>query len=60
MDSFLGTTWVRWFDPQLLRELFALPARFEPVVILPIGYPAPDVEISGMHVESKPLEDLLF
>jgi len=59
-DLGLGTTWVMWFDPEVLRELFALPPEFEPVAILPIGYPVPDADISGMHYESKPLEDLLF
>ena len=36
----LGTCWVCNFDAALCRELFRLPASFEPVAIVPVGYPA--------------------
>lgn len=35
-----GTCWVCNFDTELCRELFRLPANWEPVVLVPIGYPA--------------------
>lgn len=36
----LGTCWVCNFRVQLCRELFSLPAEWEPAAIIPIGYPA--------------------
>ncbi len=36
----LGTCWVCNFDVQKLSEAFALPESLEPVVIVPLGYPA--------------------
>lgn len=36
----LGTCWVCNFDTQLCRELFQIPDSWEPVVLVPIGYPA--------------------
>lgn len=34
----LGTVWVCYFKPDVLREQFALPANLEPVNILAVGY----------------------
>ena len=39
----LGTCWVCNFDTALCRELLDLPSYVEPIVLLPIGYPAADV-----------------
>ena len=36
----LGTCWVCNFDVTLCRELFGIDAPYEPVVLIPIGYPA--------------------
>ncbi|MDW7738576.1 MAG: nitroreductase family protein [Bacillota bacterium] len=36
----LGSCWVRLFDAQQVREALSLPTRIEPVVLLPVGYPA--------------------
>ncbi len=36
----LGSCWVCNFDAKLCHELFELPENEEPVVIIPLGYPA--------------------
>ena len=36
----LGTCWVCNFDPEALRNCLNLTENQEPVVIIPIGYPA--------------------
>jgi nitroreductase len=38
----LGTCWVCNFDASILSELFDIPLNIEPVVLLPLGYPASD------------------
>lgn len=35
----LGTTWVGHFDPALTCTSFNIPENYEPVCILPLGYP---------------------
>jgi nitroreductase len=58
-DLGLGTTWVGYFDPAVLKELFPQMSGYEIVAIFPIGYPASDVEIAEMHYKSKAKEDLV-
>ncbi len=40
----LGTCWVCNFDTSRCRELLELPPYVEPIVLLPIGFPAADNE----------------
>lgn len=39
-DLGLGTCWICAFDPDLVRAALDLPAGLDPVVMLPLGYPA--------------------
>lgn len=39
-DLGLGTCWIADFDPAACRQVLALPAGLEPVIISPLGYPA--------------------
>jgi nitroreductase len=55
----LGTTWVGYFDPTVLKSEFPQMANYEIVAIFPIGYPAQDVEIADMHYKSKGKEELV-
>lgn len=48
----LATCWICNFDPIKCREILQLPADIEPVVILPVGYPA-DVVNPERHVELR-------
>ena len=45
----LGATWVGAFNHQKVRELFDIPDYLVPVALLPIGYPADDVEPHPWH-----------
>ena len=53
----LGTIWVCFFKPDVLREEFNLPDYIRPVNILGIGYPAVDAEPSDRHFSRKPLSE---
>lgn len=53
----LGTCWVCNFDTALCREILGLPPFIEPVVLLPIGYPAADSVPSPK--KRKPLDEIV-
>lgn len=56
-DLGLGATWVGHFDPEAVREAYNLPDDIEPVVIFPIGHPAPDAKPAHLHEKRRPLEE---
>lgn len=39
-DMGLGTCWLTYFDPEIIKKEFNIPSNFEPVNILTLGYPA--------------------
>ena len=53
----LGTTWVGYLDPEVVRETFGLPENLMPVAFLPAGYPAADCVPSERHALRKQLAD---
>ena len=55
----IGTTWVMHFDPVAMRKEFEVPANYEPVAVLIMGYPAPDAEPSAMHKERRSVSELV-
>ncbi len=59
-ESGLGSCFVGWFDPAVLRRELALPEDWVPVGILPCGVPAPDAAPSAMHQNRKPLEQTVI
>ena len=56
----LATTWIGHFDAKKVKEVYKLPENFEPVALLPIGYPAEDAEPSERHYERKSLDEVIF
>ncbi len=54
----VGSTWVMYFDPDAVREEFAVPDSLEPVALLVMGYPADDAKPFPGHTEFRPLEDV--
>lgn len=56
----LGSTWVCYFDPKLLRHDFSLPEQQIPALLLPLGYPAPDATANPMHFQRKDLAETVF
>ena len=49
----LGSTFVGWFDPAVLRKALNLPANIIPVGILPVGHPAPGAGPAPAHTERR-------
>ena len=56
----LGTTWVGGFSHQKARELFGIPDYLVPVAMLPIGYPADDVEPHPWHFKRFDIDHTVF
>ena len=53
----LGTVWICYFDPAVLRKEFNIPEGTEPINILAIGYAAGEALPSDRHDKArKPLE----
>ena len=55
----LGTTWVAAFNPEAAREAYQVPENLEIVALLPLGYPAADVEPAPKHFERNPMENMV-
>lgn len=57
----LGSVWICYFDPAVLKEEFAIPENLKPVNILAIGYPNGPVKSAERHAtERKPLSETVF
>ena len=56
----LGTTWVGAFNHQKAKELFNIPDYLVPVALLPIGYPADDVEPHPWHFKRFDIDHTVF
>jgi nitroreductase len=56
----LGSVWICWFNPQIIREAFNLPATVEPVSILAIGYEGGTPKSPDRHAtDRKPIEEMV-
>lgn len=54
----LGSVWICWFNPTVLRNEFNIPDEIEPVSILAIGYEAGTPKSPERHdKDRKPLEE---
>ena len=51
----LGTCWVGSFDRQAVIEILKLPSGVEPLILIPLGYPADEPKPK----ERKPLSELV-
>lgn len=56
----LGSTWVGYFDPNKVREIYEIPENFEIVAILPIGYPSEDAKPNERHEERNSIDKMVF
>ena len=56
----VGMTWVMYFIPEAVREEFSIPENMEPVALLIMGYPAPDVKPFPAHSQFKPAESMVY
>ena len=56
----LGSVWVCYFKPDVLRREFGLPANLEPVNILVIGYAGENFADSKRHSQTRiPISELV-
>lgn len=58
-DLGLGSCWVNYFPNSQLEKAFGLPKNEKAVLLLPIGYPAPDAAPSANHAASKSAEEFV-
>ena len=57
----LGSCWICWFKPDVIREEFRLPDQLEPVNLLALGYPAVPPADPHRHDQlRKPLSETVF
>lgn len=56
----IGSTWVCSFDPEAIKREFHLPQTYEPVNILPMGYPTEDAKPSKSHQTREKSENTVF
>jgi nitroreductase len=59
-DIGLGSTWVMYFQPEKMKEIYNLPDSFVPVALLVIGYPADDATPSIVHAERITIDNTVF
>ena len=52
----LGTCWICIFDKKKCAEALNLPEHIEPIVILPLGYPADTVDVNRHSNKRKPID----
>lgn len=55
----LATCWICNFDPEKCKEILKLPADIEPIVLLPLGYPADVVNPDRHNTLRKKSEDII-
>lgn len=59
-DLGLGTCWLTYFKPEVIRKNFKIPENLEPVVIISIGYSAKSKDSAERHSQTrKPLESMI-
>ena len=57
-DLGLATTWVAYFNPDVIQEAFTETDGYKLIGLFPIGYPADDAAPAEMHHKSKPASEL--
>lgn len=53
----IGSCWVGYFNPELVRKEFDIPQKEKIVALLPLGYPSEDSKPIAMHFSRKELKD---
>ena len=56
-DEGVNSCWINHFDPDKLAEGLGLPANEEILMLLDLGYAAPDVRPLPKHEDRKPLSE---
>ncbi len=53
----IGTCWVNYFPPTKLEQEFGLPDNEKALLLMPMGYPAPDAEQNPRHSQYKEISE---
>jgi len=53
VDMGLGTLWMTYFDPAVIRREFRIPSNYEPVNILLVGYSAENDASPDRHSNTR-------
>ncbi len=53
----IGSLWVRGYDKNVISQAFNLPANYEPIAIMPLGYPSEKSAPHKIHYDRKPLSE---
>lgn len=58
----LGSVWICWFKPDIIRQEFDLPDNWVPINILAVGYGQDGTQkpLDRYKEDRKPLEELVF
>lgn len=56
----LGSVWVGWFNPKLIKEILEIPEEYEVSAILPFGYIQKGNRPSENHKKRKPVKDFII
>ena len=57
----LGSVWICYFKPDVVKEEFSLPENLEPINILAIGYTDEEPQNVNRHSEKRiPLSELVL
>lgn len=59
-DIGVGSTWIMYFDPELVSREFNISDDYEIVSALVMGYPSDDAKPAHLHGKTKPIEELMF
>ena len=51
----VGSVWVNLFSPAETKRVMGLPENETPLLLMPLGYPAPDASPDPRHTVRKPL-----
>lgn len=58
-DLGLGTCWVCMFNALLCHQILNLPRQIETIALLPLGYPADEVDVNRHEKERKRIDEII-
>lgn len=59
-DLGLGSIWVMYWNPDIMRAEFQIPEHYEPVALLIFGYPEENIAPHKDHFKRKTKKEIVF
>lgn len=56
----IGSTWVMYFDPEKIKEIYQVPDHYEVTALLVMGYPAEEAKPSEKHISFVDIDKIVF